>query len=395
MSTAVEPSRPWDRLQRRALIVGVVGLLACALGAWLSPAHFFRAYLVAFNFWIGIALGSLVILMIQHLTGGAWGMLIRRVLEAATQTLVPLAVMAIPLLFGLHSLYLWARPPEEVALDKELDEKSGYLNVRFFAIRLVIYFVVWLLLAALFNRWSSRQDDGATTTEDRRFRILSGPGLVLYGLTVTFASIDWVMSLEPHWISTIYPVLFAVGQALEGMAFAVAALVFLAARPPLSGIVKPAHLRDLGNLLLTFVMLWAYMSFSQFLLIWAENMPEETPWYLRRLRGGWEWVGLVLILCQFALPFFSLLFRDVKENPRRIAAVAGFILLMRFVDIVWWVEAAFPGGLSFYWLLDVAALVGLGGIWMWWFLWRLGMKPLLPWHDPDLHTYLPEAVRHD
>jgi hypothetical protein len=393
MSTAVEPARPWHRLQRQALIAGVVGLIACGLGALVSPAHFFRAYLVAFNFWLGIALGCLVVLMIQHLTGGAWGILLRRVLEAGTRTLLPLAVSAVPLLFGLQSLYLWARP-EEVAHDEDLQEKSRYLNVPFFVVRLVVCFVVWLLLAARFNRLSSSQDAGTTAAADRRFRILIGPGLVLYAGTVTFASIDWVMSLEPHWASTIFPMLFAVGQALEGLAFAVAVLVLLATRPPLSTVVQRSHLRDLGNLLLTFVMFWAYMSFSQLLLIWAENMPEETPWYLRRLRGGWEWVALMLLLFQFALPFFLLLFRDVKEHPRRLAAVALFILAMRFVDILWWVEAAFPGGISFYWLMDAAALVGLGGVWLWWFLWCLGTTPLLPLHDPDMPTYLPEAVRH-
>jgi hypothetical protein len=229
----------------------------------------------------------------------------------------------------------------------------------------------------------------------RRFRLLSAPGLILYGLTITFASIDWVMSLEPNWFSTIYPVLFAVGQALQGMAFAVAMLVLLATRPPLSGVIRPAHRRDLGNLLLMFVMFWAYLSFSQLLLIWAENLPEEIPWYLRRLRDGWQWVALLLILFQFGLPFLLLLSRDVKENPRGLAAVAVLVLGMRFLDVFWWVEAAFAGGMSFYWLLDVAALVGLGGIWVWWFLGQLKQRPLLPLHDPYLPEYLPEAIRHE
>jgi hypothetical protein len=393
MSTAVA-STNWDRLSRAALIAGAAALAVSALGAVLSPAHFFRAYLVAYNFWLGIALGSLVILMLQHLTGGAWGILLRRVLEAGAHTVAPLAVLVLPLFFGLHALYPWARP-EEVATDEDLRHKSGYLNSTFFAIRVVVYFAVWLVLTFVLDRWSRKQDSGTAIDMERRFRLLSGPGLVLYGGTITFAAIDWVMSLEPHWASTIFPALFAVGQALAGMAFAVAVLIFLAGRPPLSGVVRPAHLRDLGNLLLTFVMVWAYFAFSQFLLIWAENLPEETPWYLRRLRGGWEWIALLLLVCQFALPFVLLLFRDVKENARGLAAVAVFVLAMRFLDLFWWIEGAFSGGMAFYWLLDVAVLVGLGGLWLAWFLWRLRKSPLLPLHDPYLATYLPEGAGHE
>ena len=385
---------PWDRLQRAALIAGAAGLLVCAGGGVLSPAHFFRAYLTAYNFWLGVALGCLVLLMVQHLTGGAWGILLRRVLEAGTRTLLPLALLFVPLFFGMTHLYEWANP-QAVQADEELQRKSGYLNVTGFAVRTVIYFVVWLAIASLLNKWSAQQDQGGHDEDaERRFRLLSAPGLALYGGTITFASIDWVMSLEPHWASTIYPVLFAVGQALEGIAFAVVALVLLSEYPPLAEVVRASHRRDLGNLLLTFVMLWAYMGFSQFLLIWAENLPEETPWYLRRLRGGWEWVAVLLLVFQFVLPFVLLLFRDVKENPRRLAGVATLILVMRFVDVLWWVEAAFPGGMSFYWLLDVAALVGLGGIWVWCFLWQLGKRPQLPLHDPYLPMYLPEAAHH-
>ena len=362
------------------------------VGALLSPAHFFRAYLVAYNFWLGVALGCLVLLMVQHLTGGAWGLLLRRVLEAGARTLLPLAVLFVPLFFGSERLYPWAQP--EAVWDEAIQHKYAYLNVPWFAGRAVIYFAVWLTLAFLLDRWSVLQDREATPGEARHFRALSGPGLLLYGLTVTFASIDWVMSLEPHWASTIYPVLFAIGQVLEGIAFAIGVLVLFSPRPPLANIVRAEHWRDLGNLLLTFVMLWAYMSFSQFLLIWADNLPEETPWYLRRLRGGWEWVAVLLLLFQFAFPFLMLLFRDIKENPRRLAGVALLVLVMRFVDIVWWIEAAFPGDMSFWLMLDVAALVGLGGVWLWCFLWTLSRRPLLPLHDPYWSESLAEVPHH-
>jgi hypothetical protein len=193
----------------------------------------------------------------------------------------------------------------------------------------------------------------------------------------------------------MYPPLFSAGQLLEGMAFAVIVLVLLSAYPPLSHVVQPAHRRDLGNLLLTFVMIWAYLSFSQFLLIWAENLPEESPWYLKRLRGGWQWVALLLVLFQFAVPFVFLLFRDVKENPRKLLAVAMLIMVMRYVDLYWWIEAGFKDEMSFYWLLDLAAVVGLGGLWVWWFLRELRKRPLLPLHDPYLAEYLPEALSHE
>jgi hypothetical protein len=397
MSTAAAPptAHPWDRVQNAALVVGAAGVLLCVAGAVVSPAHFFRAWLVGFNFWLGVALGCMVLLMVQHLTGGAWGILLRRILEAGSRTLLPLAVFAVPLLFGLRLLYpMWADPDRAKDIP-EVAHKSVYLNVPGFVIRLAIYFVVWLVLAAFLNRWSARQDEDAPAGvgSERRFRLLSAPGLALYGLTITFASVDWLMSLEPRWYSTIYPVVFGVGQALEGIAFAALVLVFLAAYPPLSAVVRPVHFRDVGNLLLLFVMMWAYVSFSQYLLIWAENLPEETPWYLRRLRGGWGWVALLLVFFQFVAPFVFLLFRDVKEDPRRLAGIARLVLVMRFVDVCWWTEAAFQD-VSWYVLLDVAAAAGMGGLWLWWFLWQLGRRPLLPLHDPFLPEYLPEAVQH-
>ena len=393
MSAAATTTNPeWERLQRSALIAGCAGLLLCMGGGLFSPAHFFRAYLVAFNFWLGIALGCLVLLMVQYLTGGAWGILLRRILEAGALTVLPLAVFAVPLAFGIPWLFPWAQP--DAFKDAEMLRKQDYLNVKFFLVRLVIYFVVWLVLAVILSWWSRRQDTAGISPDDRRFRLFSGPGLVLYGLTITFASIDWGMSLEPRWASTMFPPLFAVGQVLEGMAFALVVLIFLSEYPPLAQKIRPPYWNDLGNLLLTFVMIWAYLSFSQFLLIWAENLPEEIPWYLRRLNGGWEWVALALVLFQFATPFVLLLFRDVKGAPRRLASVAILVLVMRFVDLTWWIEASFPDSMSFYLLLDVAAVAGVGGLCMWWFLRELRNKPLLPLHEPYMAEYLPEGHHH-
>jgi hypothetical protein len=383
MSPAIHlpESVPWERIRQRALLAGLIGLALCLLAALASPSHALRSYLVAFNFWLGIPLGCLALLMLQHLTGGIWGLVLRRIFESAAHTLWLLALLFLPLLLGLLGrpplLYSWVG-----STDPELLEKEWFLNVPFFVGRTVVYFLVWLVLAFLLYRWSAEEDQG--TFNPRRFRLLSGPGLVLYGVTITFASIDWVMSLEPHWYSTIYPVLFAVGQILEGMAFSIVVLICISSQPPFETLLAPVRRRDLGNLLLAFVMMWAYLSFSQFLLIWSENLPEEIPWYLKRTRGGWQWLAWLLVAFQFSLPFLLLLSREVKEDPRRLAAVALLILVMRYLDVFWWIEPAFSDGVSFFVLVDLAALVGLGGIWIWHFLHQLGKLPLLPLHDPTL-----------
>jgi hypothetical protein len=384
MSVAANlPGSPdWGRLERGALLVGAVGLIACAAGLLFSPAHFFRAYLVGYQFWLGVALGCLAVLMLQHLTGGVWGVLLRRLLESGSRTILLLAVLFVPVLVGMGHLFRWTH--EDV-------HQRVYLNVPFWIGRAVVYFAVWFAVSWFLNRWSAEQDSSPTPGLPRRLRLLSAPGLVLYGLTVTFASIDWTMSLEPDWYSTIYPVLFATGQVLAGLAFAVAALLLLAAYQPLAGLIGPTQLRDLGNLLLTFVMLWAYMSISQFLLIWSGNLPEENPWYLRRIQDGWQVVAVALAALHFGLPFLLLLSRDVKEDPRTLGLVVGLILAMRFLDVLWWIEPAFGDGMYFYWLLDVAALVGLGGVWVWWFLRQLRQRPLLPLHEPALE----EVIRHE
>jgi hypothetical protein len=375
------------RWQRPALVAGAAGLALFAGGALLGDgAAAWRAYLVAWNFWLGIALGCLAVLMLQYLTGGAWGLVLRRVLEAASRTLPLLAAAFLPVAIFLPQLYGWVN-----SHDPHLAEKQTYyLNLPFFLIRAAAYFGVWILLATLLSFWSRRQDEEPNSPAAlQRLRGLSGPGLVLYGLTITFASIDWVMSLEPRWSSTIYGVMFAMGQVLSGFSFGVVVLILLAGRPPLSSVLEPGHLRDLGGLLLAFVMVWAYMGFSQLLLVWSGNLSEEIPWYMRRLRGGWQWLGLALVLFQFALPFLLLLSGDVKTGGRPLLAVAGMVLVMRLADLFWLIvpaqDDAAAAHLAPHWpelLLCVAAFVGLGGLWLTVFLWQLGRRPLLPLHEP-------------
>jgi hypothetical protein len=389
MSTAASPLRPaLDRLQRSALGVGGAALLLCLLGAFFSPEQFFRSYLVAYLLCLGIALGSLVTVMLYHLTGGAWGLTIRPFLEAGMRTLPLLALLFVPLAFGLKFLYPWARP-EVVAADENLRHKEAYLNVPFFLVRAVIYFVVWITLAYVLDAWTTRQQRlGDPYGEPRRFRIVSGPGLVLYGLTITFASIDWVMSLQPDWYSTIFPPLFATGQLLAGYSFALVFMLLVVLPRLPGGAVAADVLNDLGNLLLTFVVLVTYLAFSQFLLIWIGNLPEEDVWYIPRLSDGWRGVALALAIFHFAVPFLLLLARAVKRNPQTLGFVAALILFMRLVDLDWQVLPAFPDTAVYQHWMDVLAPIGVGGIWLAFYAWQLQRRPLLPLLDPNR----PEAV---
>ncbi len=370
------------RIQRAALTAGIIALAGCGLGAVASPAQFLRSYLVAYLFWFGIALGCMAILMIHHIAGGAWGAVIRRVLESGTRTLPLMALLFLPLALGLSSLYEWARP-EAVAHDPILQHNRVYLNVPFFLVRAAFYFTVWLTIAVFLNRWSLDQDRTTDPAVGRRLELLSRGGLLAIGLTMTFASIDWVMSLDPRWYSTIYGILVMGGQVLAAMAFVIPIMALLA-RGPLSGIVTAEQFHDLGKLMLAFVMLWAYFSFSQFLIIWSANLPEEIPWYLRRMSAGWQAMSVGIILFHFILPFLVLLSRDVKRDAGALAGVALFILFLRFVDVFWLVTPAFsPTAFAVHWM-DLVTPVAVGGIWLWVFVWQLQGRPLLAINDPSL-----------
>ena len=380
----------WDLMQKRSLAVGLIAAVLCAGGALIFPPVFFRAYLSAYIFWIGIPVGALALLMLHHLVGGRWGFMIQRVLEAAIQTLPLMALFFIPLLFGLADLYPWAQT-EVVAADPLLQQKAAYLNIPFFIARAVAYFAVWIVLGRLLVTWSLQQDRSADDTLTLRLQRLSGPGLVLYGLTVSFAVIDWIMSLEPKWYSTIFGMIFMVSFGLAAMALAILATRFLETEKPLAQVVSPDRWHDLGNLLLALVMFWAYLNFSQFLLIWSENLAEEIPWYLHRIGGGWEWVAVALILFQFALPFILLLSRNTKRDSRTLAAVAAAILFMHWLDILWMVVPSFyPARFHFHWL-DIAAPVAIGGLWLAAFIGYLKARSLLPLHDPRFTELLEQA----
>lgn len=382
-------------LQRMAFIAGAAGLLLCALCALISSSlrvQFFHSYLWAFTYWLGIPLGCLVVLMIQHLTGGQWGFALQRLLEASTRTLPLLALLFVPLAFGLGDIYLWANE-EAVKADENLQHKAEYyLTPKLALLRAPVYFIVWIGIASLLNQWSRQRDANRDPEAPRRFRLLSGPGIGLYGITLTFAAIDWVMSLDPHWYSTIYGPMFGMGQVVSGFTFTLIVAMLLRDDAALANVLKPNVLRDCGNLLLAFVMLWTYLAFSQFLLIWSGNLPEEITWYLDRSEGGWLWVAIAIALFHFAVPFALLLSRDYKQDPHRLTRVCFLLLGMEALNLLWLIMPAFgqhgdeasqaaPGFGTVF--LGIAALVGIGGVWIGVFLRELGRRPLVPLYASD------------
>ncbi len=391
-TTATAPPE-LDRFRQRALVVGIVALAACLIYAVFNREQFFRSYLLAYIFWIAIPLGCFAILMVQHLSGGAWGLVIRRVLEGATRTFPLMVLLFIPLALGATTLYPWTNH-EAVQADELLHHKQPYLNLTFFFVRAAFYFMVWMAVSFFLNRWSLEQDRTHEASITRRMQNLSGPGLVLYGLTVTFAAVDWVMSLDPKWFSTIFGILLMGGQGVAAMSFVIAAMVLLANHRPMSDILAPRHLHDLGKLLLAFIMLWAYFSFSQFLIIWSGNLPEETPWYVHRLHGAWKFIGLALVVFHFALPFVVLLSRDLKRRGKMLIIVALAVILMRLVDLFWLIAPEREAGAFRLHWMDLALPIGVGGVWLFYFATQLKTRPLIPIGDPTLQDAIAPEHEH-
>jgi hypothetical protein len=384
------------RVPRAALVSAGVGLVALVLAGVLgaaNPARFFPAYLAGYVLWLGLGLGCTGVLMVQFLTGGAWGLATRRILEAGAGTLPLLAVLFVPLLAGLPQLYSWARP-DEVAADPTLQHRAVYLNLPFFLVRTIVYLASWVVVSYLLRRWSLAQDRAPEPVLVlRRLQRLSIIGGLVLGLTVSFAVIDWLMSIEVDWFSTVYPGAVALGMLLGALAFAILVLVLLARSGPLDEMLTPRVANDLGSLLLAFLMLWAYVSFFQYLLVWAGNLSDEIPWYLRRTSGGWLPVAVTIAVVGFLLPFWLLLFRPLKRSRRWLAWVAGLILAMRVIEVYWLVAPPFvgPSGPAVG-LVEVLAVVGLGGLWLALFGWLLGRRPLVAVNDARLVAFS-EAAR--
>jgi hypothetical protein len=363
MTTQTESWRPaLDRFQRLTLIIGVAAMVLCGVGAFLGAAQFFQSLMFAFFFWMTLTIGASIVLMIQHLTGGVWGLLLRRMLEAAIMTLPLLGLVFLVLAVGawLNLIYPWTRP-EVIAESEIIQEKTAvYLTLPFWTVRGVLYFAAWILIGTLLNRWSAQQDQNGDPKIAERMRTLSGPGIPIFVLLWTLAATDWGMSLEPEWFSSMYPVTFIIEGLMVTMAWGVLALSVMRSRKLLPFTVPVNRLHDLGIFMFAFVVVWTYINFSQYLIIWSGNLAEETPWYYHRLNGGWQVLGVGLMLGHFFLPFFALLSRHPKRNFTTMTAIACFLIFIQAVFVFWSVTPSFyPDGFHLS-LLDPLALVGCG-----------------------------------
>ncbi len=390
------------KIARWSLIIGIIFGIVAAVLAFARPDEFYRGYLLAFMDWLGVALGSMAIIMIRHLTGGGWGVVIRRLQGAAMRTLPLLAILFIPIALGMKHLYIWARPLDQVA-DKHLREhlediSKTYLTASGFIYRAILYFVIWNLLSFLLSKWSKEGDSPSAPDNTQKFKAVAGPGLILYGFTITFAAIDWVMSLDPSWISTIFGLVILIGEVLSAICFAVIVERILFNYRPMSQMLKPDFVHDHGKWMLTFIMVWAYFSFSQWLIIWAGNLPTEISFYLKRLNGGWGQVGLFLVIFHFAIPFALLLSRPFKRNIRKLVWLAAWLMIMRYIDLFWIIEPNFSRTFTIT-IADIVVPIAIGGFWLAYFFRNLGSLPLLPAYDPSAgevlephHRGIPESA---
>ncbi|MBW3637587.1 MAG: hypothetical protein KY445_14165 [Armatimonadetes bacterium] len=389
-------------LGTKAPIYAIVGLVLCVAGLILSPGTFFQSYLYAFMFWFGVTIGSTAWLMGHHVAGGGWGFILRRPLEAATRCWPYILGMFVPLIIAMFlsmpeghgALYEWA-DMKLVAGDKILTAKSGYLNPLGWLLRAGIYFVIWFALAHFLNKWSRDEDLGDNPITRHRLSLMSGWGLILFLLTTTFATIDWVMTLEPHWFSSLWGAIFLVGQGLSTLCLMIVLLKRLGGDLPIVQSIEKRYFRDIGNLMLAFTMLWAYTNFSQFMIQYSANIAEEATWQIHRTSYGWQYIGAANIALHFALPFLFLLMSLTKVNIHNLARLATFLIVARHVDLWFYVVPTFrqspfsnmPQAL----LADLGVPLLLGGIWLW--AWSGQMRkenaPIVPQHDPRLEGYWP------
>lgn len=375
------------RWQSRALIVGIAGVIFCVIAGVLNLQQFLRGYLIAYMFWTGLTIGCMALLMVQYLSGGLWGLVLRRILEAAAKCLPLMFVAFLPLLIFRTHLYAWMT-------DKSLTHESyWYLTQGKWIFRWIFYFLIWGLLTYELCRRGDRQDAPIKAGTYPRFQGLAGIGCVLFALTTSFAAVDWVMCLDPHWGSTIYGLIFLAGQGLSALCFSIIMLTVLTRYSPYREIIKPMQFHDIGKLTLAFVMLFAYFSYSQWLIIWSGNLPDEISWYVQRIRGAWGYVIIGIVLLHFALPFALLLSRERKRAGSRLIKLAILILVMRMVDIYWYTIPNFPDGKLFsIWYL--AAPIGLGGLWVAYFMYNFRKRPLLPLYEPQVPLLLHQGSGH-
>lgn len=375
------PVEVYSRARGVSLVVGLLGSVGCVIGWIFQPSQFYISYLVGVLVWLGVSLGALAWLMIHFLTGGKWGYPVRRFCEAAGRMLPLLLILFVPVFFGLRTLYPWM-DPARVAASDVLQHKQSYLNAPGFIVRALVFFVIWIVIAFLLTRWSREQDATHSPAPMKKLRVLSGPALVFYPLTGTIVFIDWIMSLETNWYSTMFPILICIGQMLSALVFVILLLAWLAPRTALADITGPENFHHLGSLLIAFTMMWAYLAFSQFLIIWSGDLPHEISWYLHRIAGGWRWIVIFIFLFHFLVPFFLLLSRQNKKRVALLTTIAAVIFVAHVVDVWWLVTPSFyPHGLHLSWL-DPVAVLCVGGLWGWFFLGEVQRTALIPLNDP-------------
>jgi len=366
-----------------ALVIGVIGLLASAAGYFVDSKQFFFSYLTSFVFWTTIALGGLFFTMLHYLVGAKWSIVLRRLGENIMMVILLMAVLAIPLLFGLHDLFHWSHA-DLVEHDALLQGKASYLNMTFFIIRMVLYFVIWIFLARYLYGISLKQDEQHSEQLFIKARRASAPGMILFALSITFFSFDWLMSLDAHWYSTIFGVYIFSGAFLGFLAFMTTIVLHLRRNNILNNTITAEHYHDLGKLMFAFTVFWGYMAFSQYLLIWYGNIPEETIWFLDRWGNTWQPVTLFIVFGNFVIPFFLLFPQWPKKNPVMLALLSLWILFVHWVDIYWIVMPSLhEQGIAVSWI-DFAPLIGIGGLFVWFFWNKLTSKLLVPVKDPGL-----------
>ncbi len=379
------------RVERISGVIGVLGCILCVAAFFFNREEFFQSYLFAFTYWGGFAIGGLGVLLMHHTVGGKWGVTIRRLLEAQMRTLLLIIVLILPILIWPGYLYPWVHH-DIVSATPVLQHKAPYLNMPFFIGRVVLYFAIWLFWGFRENRMADRQDETGDPTLKERMRAFGAPGILIFTLTGTFAYIDWVMSCDSQFFSTVYGAMILIGDILQAIALSIIVLVLASRSDRFGGRVNSKVLHDLGNMMFAFVIFWAYLSASQLIIVWPANLPQELMWYLDRIRGFWKYFAAATALSMFAIPFCLLLSQERKRNPARLLRVAVFILLARVIDLFWIVEPTFRNkGFALYWT-DFAAFFGLGGIWIYVFIGQLRRRPLLPLRDPRVAEPIREAV---
>lgn len=377
-----DTSRPViNRIQMVGLVVGVIA--AVLLGIGYNGDHFYQSYLMGWILWNGIALGFLGLLMLHHMVGGEWGYVNRRIFEAGAMTLIVTAIMAVPLLLhsGMEHLYIWTHE-DVIRTDSIVQEKLPYLNAQFFLLRFVLYYAIWFGMAFLLNRWSADVDKNGSPSFRTKARYLSGPGIVIYVLLYTFYAVDMLMSLQPHWFSTIFALMLMVGAALSTLSLTVILMYLFKDTMPLASVINKNRFWDIGNLMLAFTMLWAYMAFSQYLISWAGNLEDDSSYYVPRITGGFKSLAVFIVVFHFAIPFFLLLQRAAKKAPIALSTIGLLLIVMRYVDLYWIVKPAFEGlpAAHLYWT-DIVAPFAFGGIWLAAFAFFLKSKPILPVYE--------------